>query len=308
MKDKKAIMEYSIYAIAFIDILGQAKEYQKIINSYYQEERVSKELLDDVHEKTYLTTERLRNRFRQYKGSVKDFINKHETDYPDIVKNFFFSDTIISYVSLKNDMSISFKPKLFALCAMLQACAFNMLDSLNEGKPFRGGISCLYATEIINENNKEIFGPAFYEAAKLEADIAEYPRIVIADSTVNFLNCTINSKLFKGHNEQDRKDSQAIASKLKSFIRVDTDGIHILDYVGEEFQNFIFGDDRDAFQDYKSSVLSAFQWINQECIRFKEKRNIKLYQRYNRLKDYFMFSSPIVQEFIEQQIADSTQN
>jgi hypothetical protein len=78
---------------------------------------------------------------------------------------------------------------IVAVYALLQSCAGVFLACLSQGFICRGGIEVGIAGEFFQN---EIYGPALYQAHRLESVEAQYPRIVVGLELYRFITTVIN--------------------------------------------------------------------------------------------------------------------
>jgi len=165
------------------------------------------------------------------------------------------------------------------------------LISLAEKKAFRAGLDVGIATEL---KNGEVYGPALFKAYKLESEVAQYPRIVLGNELINYLeNLSRKNPQFPDQNEEDIEVCKIMADSCLKMIVKDLDGYLILDYLGEEFRNrflnFPFRGEMTAFDDIYST---AFDYVGKEYMKRKDTGDSKLALRYYLLFNYFKARLP----------------
>ncbi len=123
----------------------------------------------------------------------------------------------------------------------------------------------------------EIYGPALARAYNLESRIAQYPRIVIGEELIRYLQMIA---MIAEHQEPtgEEKAHAEFAAKSMGLLAVDDDGRTFLDWLGSDIRN--------AFQQDTGLVLRAYDFIIQESIKHKGDRNSKLGFRYTLLRNY----------------------
>ena len=107
-----------------------------------------------------------------------------------------------------------------------------MITSLAAKIPIRGSIAIGPGLEL--EDNF-IYGPPLAEAHYLENKIAEYPRIVISDSVLEFLSGNVT---YSNDNMINRMMC-SISKRCYSYLYKDTDGMYIIDFLGPQTKNDI---------------------------------------------------------------------
>lgn len=163
---------------------------------------------------------------------------------------------------------------LIGIYSVLMASGLLSLAWLSESQPFRGGIEIGVGAELYES---EIYGFPLVEAYNLESRIAQYPRIVIGDQLVGYL------EYHKLEGDKETKEYTqlriTIAEKCLKLLTIDDDGKVIIDYLGEEFQK-----NNDDFQDL---AIKAYNYIVQQSEQWKKGKNSKLAFRYTLLRNYF---------------------
>jgi hypothetical protein len=160
-----------------------------------------------------------------------------------------------------------------------------LLGSLAEGKPFRAGIDIGYATEL---KYGDVFGPAAIKAYEIEQKIAGYPRIVVGDTLLDYLDCLQKKRdPYLGKDEEDKEACKNMAECCLRMIGIDVDGRRIIDYLGGEFRTKLYKSREngknisfdEVFKMARTYVESEYKkrWINQD----------KLATRYYLLDRYF---------------------
>lgn len=187
------------------------------------------------------------------------------------IKSESFSDTVVSFASLRNTDENEFP--IVGLYGMLGATAGAMMAALNGGHALRGGIDVGIGTDFI-EN--EIYGPALLKAYKLESCTAKpFPRIAVGPMIERFL-----SEMSALPNDtSESKFTAGLAMRCQRLITTDTDGVRILDYAGSEMVSI-------GGAPAKEFVLGAHRFVKRELERFGREGNQKLVQKYDYLNKY----------------------
>jgi len=284
---------YCYYLVAFIDVLGQKEAFQGINDLPKTKEEEQK--LIEAHSQTALFIEELSGWFDDYFNAYKDDKESHievsaekKEQFDEmrkvVLKHTRFSDCIQAFVPLQSEKYHS--PRMNGIFGILGACGGMLLLSLARKKPFRAGIDIGIATEL---STGEAYGPGFFNAYALESRIAQYPRIVIGDSLINYLvNLSNKIQQLPSQTIEDIKLCKSMADSCLKMLVKDLYGHYILDYLGYKFQdNFT----KNLPNDQKESTLTAFKlaadFIEGEYKKRKEKRDIKLATRYFMLHNYF---------------------
>jgi len=182
-----------------------------------------------------------------------------------------FSDTFVFYAPIPNahgDVSV------VPLSRMIGACCIGMLLSLAARRPVRGGLAIGMGMELAE---RTFYGPALVEAHCLESKVAQYPRIALSPQVDEFLNVVRDSTKVGWVADWMRK----LAGVCSSMLDTDRDGRRVVDYMGEAMRRSLPVDakSRQAFR-------LAYDFACTEAERFRREGNLKLADRYNKLRQY----------------------
>lgn len=157
---------------------------------------------------------------------------------------------------------------------LLSTATMVMMKYLGLGHPLRGGIE-LGPGAIIEG---ELFGPALVRAYDLENHFAEYPRVVIGEELVRYLE--IASKEVTSQ-EESLQIGAELAMECLDYVAVDTDDRFILDFLKKGAGGLAKGEELSlAFE-----VMHKF--VSGQCQKNLEHGQEKLRARYHRLLGYF---------------------
>jgi len=279
IKDQTGQKEKHIgwHVVAFLDLLGQQDMLRKMTalpNVENQEEVAAfKQKVGELYKPVYA----LQNFF---KSSITPFIQggMDETNLSqserELLEQFrstpifyrHFSDSLIVHMPLRNDIG-RFQCK--AVYSVLAATASTFLSCMAHAYAIRGGIDLGLAMDI---EDGDIYGPALARAHTLESRMAQYPRIVIGEELIRYL------QEIAGHNAStvEERVHAEFAAKSLGLLAVDDDGCAFLDWLGKDI--------RASFQ--SEVVQRAYNFIIQEAVKHKENRNSKLGFRYTLLRNY----------------------
>lgn len=281
-------LEFGYYLVAFIDVLNQKeamRKFKKLPTN--PEERLE---LIEAAKRTFGVVDLIRREFDEYKTQ---YMQKQKplrplTGEPLQIFNAMqdckiqiqqLADTVVVYVAFSRDAN---EVPLFGVHSVLVACAAVVMCSLSERLALRGGIELGVAAEM---NEGEIYGPALYEAYRLEREVAQYPRIVIGNGLVEFLGLTkaVQSSDFLA------RTNKMLAENCLELFAPDVDGHQILDYLGKGFSEISEWTD--------DGVLSNIQaFVAEQVAIHKQTQNTKLAFRYALLNDYVLSRLPLWQE------------
>jgi hypothetical protein len=142
------------------------------------------------------------------------------------------------------------------------------------GHTMRGGIDIGVGIELSDD---EIYGAALSRAYQLENRIAQYPRIVLGDELISY----IQSKRLATKGDFFSEANKEMADLCTELIAIDTDGLPFIDYLGKGFKQHI------AKNDTYDIVKKAYDFIMKESVRCQDIRDSKLAFRYTLLRNYF---------------------
>ncbi len=168
------------------------------------------------------------------------------------------------------------------ILSSVPAIAGSFLTLMISGTIFRGGLEIGLACEI---GSKEIYGPALLKAHDLESKIAKYPRVVIGDELVHFLQLTVQLP----EKEVQSEINQIMAQKSLNLFMIDADGRYALDYLGKEYRDMA----KEVFPDMYEKASS---FLEHQVSEIKEKKDTNFFLRYLWLADYFENRLALCQE------------
>ena len=273
-------VSFGHYLVAFIDVLGQRdilrtlnylpsnqEEYDKFVrtikNSFGAIDGIRKwhenffEAMNQPPSYWNNLSEDQRTQFRSYKRSV--------------LKTIWFSDTALMYTPIQSsDEHIPIN----SLYGTLVWGGSVMLMSLAASRPVRGGIDIGVGAEMYDG---EIYGQCVVSAYDLESNIAQYPRIVVGQNTIEYLRSRLNSNEGSKMVQYEKR----LAETCLSLITVDSDGNHIIDYAGSTFRSLT-----EAHPTEPELLPKALLFVQNQITYFERIGEHKLLQRYKRLLNY----------------------
>jgi hypothetical protein len=271
---------FGYYLVAFIDILGQRdvlrslkglpsnrEEYQDFIRKV-KDSYGAVEGLRQWHESFFEGLKEPSSYFEAIDENQRQLFRFFKRNS---LKTRWFSDTALLYTPLANTPE---HLPINAIYGILMWSATTMLTSLAAGRPVRGGIEIGVGAEI---HEGEIYGPSLVSAYDLESKVADYPRIVVGATTIQYLA----SRLKPEENDIFAIYEKKLAETCLNLINVDTDGSHIVDYAGTAFRSLTKeGNDSSELLD------KAVKFAREQVCHFQSEQNMKLLLRYQRLLDY----------------------
>jgi hypothetical protein len=285
----KDSVTFGNYMVAFVDVLGQKEAMRKFKGLPETEEEMKE--FTGAAKGTFGVVDGIRMMFGNWYNA---FISEKEPPYPMTqeqrrdyqrlirceVKFQRFADTVVIYVPLGGEFS---PMPIQGVYAALAACASTFFFSLAGKHPLRVGIEVGLAAEMYEG---EIYGPALYEAYRLENEIAQYPRIVLGDELIRYL---MDKSRPEGA-DIVAQGTRETAIRCLGLIAKDVDGYHILDYLGKGFRRVISKNIR------RDELAKVQEFLIGQVTRWNQERNTKLSFRYALAIGYFLSRLPLWQE------------
>lgn len=212
----------------------------------------------------------LRNNLSEQDKAIWDEILKKS------VKAQYWSDGFVSFVCL-GDQEI--KCPLNGVFEIFCTTGYFCLLGLARRRPVRGAIDIAWGVEI---RLGELYGPAVIRAYELESEVAQYPRIVIGQEVVRFLEA---HKANSG-NEPLIRANRDFAQRCLDMLVQDDDGYWILHYLGDAFQGTV------THEHHTNLYEKARTFVVSQAEEHKRLRNSKLAFRYSQLLSYFDAHKP----------------
>ena len=289
--EKKPEINIHNYVVTFLDLLGQKErlaEFPKLIPN-----RGLTPELEKAIQNTYGATFALRETIGSYfKGHELHKVDpKLLEGLTDTQRGLFekmasskvhlqyMGDAIVLYSRLTNKHG---ELNLRSILMMLGGCAVAMLIQFGKENPIRGAIEIGAAMDW---EEFGIYGSAFYSAYSLESGAAKYPRVLIGDELLRYLQLWEKEK---GVDELTLVNKK-VARLCFSVICEDRDGRAILDFLSPDLPS-IFGHSEDdaQFKALRKSVEKGFSFVSREYKRFVSERSSELAFRYDLLREYYM--------------------
>lgn len=277
-------LHVSNYCACFIDLLGQRNALNgQSVMPEFSTEKEKHDFLNIVKQSVG-TIDRLQQQaqsFRQgTKGSFskRKHLNEEDKELYDEMKNTVakqqrWSDGLVYYSSLDTEHN---KCPMNAVMEIFMLAGTLCFLGLAHKQPIRGAVETAWGVEL-HEN--ELYGAVVANSYALESKIAQYPRIVVGDKTMTYLNAYIEYPA-------DTTDKLALynrncAQRCLNMTATDQDGYHIIDYLGNEFtQSVTNSSSCELFK-------LAYEFICEQYELHKNNKNSKLELRYTWLRGYF---------------------
>lgn len=277
-------LKVSNYCACFIDLLGQrnALKGQNILPLFESEE--DKKNFLAVFQQSIGAIEILQKQAEDFiKGnsnapSIREQLNeeekfKYDKMKPPKPKQQRWSDGLVLYHSLNTKDEECPMNAVFEIFTLAGALCFL---GLAYKQPIRGAIETSWGVEL---HNNELYGAVVANSYELESGVAQYPRIIIGQHTMKYLNAYLDQPP-----EPERTldlYNHSLAVQCINMTAVDQDGHHILNYLGKDFKEKIFHEgSRELYN-------KAYEYICEQYEIHKSAKNSKLALRYTWLRGYF---------------------
>ena len=281
-KKKNNDLLLGYYVVAFMDLLGQQESLRALRTLPDQKDSEQYKNLVQQLKNTYGVVSMMRkfftdsfNSFIRKPQETQQFTPEQKEQYSVLNNNPInlqsFSDSVVIFMALRTNQ---LKFPVRGIWGILGSTATTFLCLLAGGHPVRGGIDVGIGMEL---PTNEIYGPALSRAYSLEAKIANYPRIVIGEELIGYLEAS---------KKQEPIDIAAqvaikIADNCLKCLATDDDGYPIIDYLGESFKQNL------GEVITPSLVQKAYENVIHFSNKFQKDKNSQLAFRYTLLRNYF---------------------
>lgn len=271
--EKKYAETLEYYLVAFFDVQGQRAKLRELRGLPHTREEFAGAA--EILKGTVGSVLNLRDYFQKYfdgfMESVDSMPDEQRAKIKENVRYRGFSDSFVVSVALRNDDE-QLTPAIGLYACFLAACGA-MTSSLARSRPLRGGIDAGLGMLIAAG---EVYGPALERAYALEANAAEYCRIVIGDELWGYLTL-LETQSFSHPHGQIAKD---IGRRAKELIVTDSDGRRVLDYLGPHFFQM-------SGESARSLIQPAYDFVVAQQQVWEAEKNEKLAVRYGKARIYF---------------------
>lgn len=234
MKDDIKIANY---CICFIDLLGQRDEYkgEGLLPPFKTSEE--KDQFVEKIKKTIIPIEDLQKlakstlAFAEYNESPlrKSLPDNLKATYDQMneinIQEQRWSDGLVYFVSLFEG---NVKCPMTGIYNLFSSAGILCFLGLSKKMPLRGALDISWGVEL---HEGELYGAAVANAYELESKVAQYPRIVVSERTVNYLLSNINNP----SNDVFTEYSRRLATICYNMLTKDADGNYFIHYLGKAF-------------------------------------------------------------------------
>ena len=277
------------YCVSFIDLLGQrnAAKGQGLlpsISSKAEDEAFQNSISDnvggilqlqrDVEELDKVLSPDPNSPFRQALSDEEKIV--WDEMQLAAVKTQYWSDGFVKFVCLGNqEIKCPVKGAFEIFCTAGYFCMLGLVKH----RPVRGAIDIAWGMEI---RPGELYGPAIVRAYELEREVAQYPRIVVGQEVIRYL---------EAHKANAGKEPEILANRdfakrCLNMLVQDDDGHWILHYLGDEFRSSV------TYEHHNHLYEKARNFAIQQLEKHRQLRNTKLAFRYSQLLAYFEVHTP----------------
>jgi len=230
------ILQY--YAVLYIDVLNQRESLNKI-KDIPRNETERKLVINNIRN-SFGVLERVKNGIIGYMESSNKISDEYTAEEQNILRKMHgdklclqqIGDAFIIYFPLGENKE---KISVVGLQKILFCAAISMLSSLGKGIPIRGSLVVDIGMEVSPGN---IYGPVLVKAYDLETNLAQWPRIVVDRSVVQYIGFNdLPSQGIIPRNPQEELRA-SIAINCDSLITRDVDGNFCINYIGKFVKDF----------------------------------------------------------------------
>lgn len=187
-----------------------------------------------------------------------------------------WSDGLVSFACLGDENIKCHLNDVYGLFTLAGSLCFMGLASK---RPIRGAIEVAWGVEL---HPGEIYGAAVARAYELESYVAGYPRIVIGQEMLKFLDLQCQNPKTDPFSQFDR----ALATRCREMILKDADGHTFLHYLGPAFFHAV------THSAHGELYKKAHQFVVEQLHEHQTAQNSKLAFRYLHLLQYFNAHPP----------------
>jgi hypothetical protein len=279
---KKELITFN-YCGCFIDLSGQMNEYkdQGLVPQFVTKEE--REAFNKKIKRTIGSIIKLQKDAENFMNALsrpsrrKDNLPQHLHDTYDQmmrcnVKSQRWSDGLVYFACLGDQdvrCPVNSPFNLFGLAGSM------IFLGLARGQPIRGAIDISWGVEL---HHRELYGAVIAKAYELESNVAKYPRIIVSDRTIRYLETYRQIQ----DNDVYSMCNRQLAEMCINMLTEDVDGFVMINYLGDAFKEYI------SKNMHNELYRKAFEFVQKEWERHRRERNVKLSFRYSHLHSYFM--------------------
>ena len=277
MTDQSDNRVYGFHCLAYLDILGQRRQLRKF-SRIPKDDPETRQLLKDtagvvirLRERAHACFETLQ-RDTQYAAVLPSDLYQRLREGKESVKTQNFSDSLVMWVSLSGD--VEQLRSIIGVYGCMATCCLLHLASICEDHPIRGGIEIGPGLEL---SDTEVYGAVLEKAHFIESTLADYPRIVVGDELLKYLDVAGS----RARSTPLGTLIESLASQARGLITQDSDGMWMLDFLGERVAGLSKTDIRQKLFTGAQSYIDGQKQIAYDTQDYKH------LSRYFRLGAYF---------------------
>lgn len=272
------------YCISFIDLLGQrdAARGQGLLPIIKSEadDSVFRSILRDNIGPTLQLQQDVEAMVKAVSGNPDSprrmsLSEKERAVYDEMqlkrVKTQYWSDGFVRFVCL-GDQAIKYP--LNGITEIFQFSGYFCLLGLARRHPVRGAIDIAWGVELPHSG---LYGPVVANAYELESEVAQYPRIVVGQRVVDFLE----AHLANTSDDPFGRVNRIWAELCRGMLFKDVDGYWIVHYLGDAFQVSVTNTTHSYWHD------KARTFVVEQLEEHRKSLDKKLAFRYSQLLHYF---------------------
>lgn len=182
-----------------------------------------------------------------------------------------WSDGLCSFCCLGDKQVKCQMNSVFKLFVLAGAHCFL---GLARGQPVRGALEVAWGAEL---HPGELYGAVVARAYELESEVAGYPRIVIGQQLLKFIDLHCSTTATDPFTSYDR----ALAHICRGMIAVDDDSYAVLNYLGSGYRTIT------PPEIHSELYARARAFVHSQLRSHRESKNSKLAFRYVQLASFF---------------------
>lgn len=264
------------YAVAFVDLLGQKADMpgRHLPNDEQEAIALVKRSVGKIvgiqtlFESFYKAHSSGNTLYSQLPKPVQD---QAPDMAPGELKRQFFSDGMVIYIPLGRGIIRSPINSIFGL---LVASGLLCATGLAARGPVRIGIDVAWAVEY---KPGELYGSALAHAYRLESEVAKWPRVVVGEGLLGFLQHCADSP----GSDISRRFRREMAALCRAMIAEDIDGQQILHYLGRGFSKAVQPGIEGEIID------RAKEFIELQLAKWEQEGDRVLAERYRIVSQYY---------------------
>jgi hypothetical protein len=272
-----SVFRYGFHCLAYLDILGQRRKLRQF-SRLPKDDPETRQLLRETAGVVLRLRQLSRTCFETLQKDspftplLPPYVQQIMKEGKESVKTLGFSDSFIMWVPFGGDEKQV--RSIIGVYSCMAACCLLQLMALCEGRPIRGGIEVGPALEL---NDAEVYGPVLEKAHFIESLLADYPRIVVGDELLKYLEVTGP----RARTTLLGPTIESLATDARRLVTQDSDGLWMLDFLGERVSEL-----SEAVVRQKLFAM-AQNYIDQQKQVAYDDQDHKHLSRYFRLGAYF---------------------